>query len=288
MHQANKVIDLLRVHTPSMPFTIKPVDSSGDLAPDQPITEIGGKVVFVKRLEQALLNGAGRIAVHSLKDMSAHDTPGLTTVIVKDREDVRDVLILPSQSAVIPEVLTVATSSPRRCAQLRRWQPQWTFQPLRGNVPTRIERCLASEVPAVVLAAAGMHRLGLRQHITHYLSLQCCLPAPGQGLIAVQYRTDDEQAAAWCGCLMEQVSTAQALAERRLCVGLQADCHTPVAAYAEVRGEEMRLQANVTSLDGQHQAAAVVLGDKRAAASLAERCAAELLARGAQDILRGR
>jgi hydroxymethylbilane synthase len=208
--------------------------TSGDRILNKPLPEIGGKGLFTEELENALRNGEIDLAVHSLKDLPIDDAPGLTLGAIPVREDARDVLISRNGWTLdtLPRGARVGTSSLRRSAQLLALRPDLTLLPLRGNVDTRIRKAMNGEYEAIVLAAAGVLRLGLGEHITEYLPFEVMLPAPGQGAMAVQCRADGASVLELLRPLDDPAPRAAVTAERAFLKALGGGCSAPVAAYA--------------------------------------------------------
>ena len=217
------------------------------------------KGVFVKEIEAALLAGEVRLAVHSLKDLPTDLKPGLLIAAVPLRADPRDALISRGQRlADLPRGARVGTSSPRRRAQLLRVRPDLEMLPVRGNVDTRLRKLAAGDYDAIVLAAAGLERLGLGDRIVERLACEVCLPAPGQGALAVEARAGDEEAIGIARRIEDAASRACVEAERALLAGLGGGCRVPIGALAEAEGAALRLRGVVASPDG----ARAVFGEK--------------------------
>jgi hydroxymethylbilane synthase len=278
------------------PCDIVVIKTSGDRLQDVPLSEVGGKRLFVKEIEDALLRHEVDFAVHSCKDMPAVLPDGLAIGAVLPREDPRDVVVLPSGTAA-PATLEallaglgrrarVGTSSVRRIAELTRLFPGAAFLPIRGNLDTRLRKLDAGDTyDALVLAAAGIRRLGFTDRISFTLPEDACVPAPGQGAIAIELRAGDERARHAVGAI-DHPQTARAVeAERALVAALGGGCQTPIGAVALPVGDDLDLRAVVVSLDG-HRA---VRGHDRArqseAAALGARLAHHLLTQGADTIL---
>lgn len=253
--QTAHVMDALRRSAGTRCETV-PIATEGDRVLDRPLPEIGGKGVFTEALEAALRDGAIDFAVHSLKDLPVDAADGLVIAAVCERADPRDVLIARSGHSLagLPRGATVATSSTRRIAQLRAARPDLTVVPLRGNVDTRVRRALAGEVDAIVIAAAGVERLGLTGAITEYLPFDVMLPAPGQGALAIQCRAGDGVTRGVLAALDDPIARATTTAERAFLAALGGGCAAPVAALGAVRasddGPRLHLQGLVASVDG--------------------------------------
>lgn len=263
-----------------------PLVTQGDRILDAPLSRVGGKGLFVKEIEEALLDGRADLAVHSLKDVPTHLPAGLVLGAVLEREDPRDALCAPAHRTLdaLPPGARVGTSSLRRRAQLLARRPDLEVVEIRGNVGTRLAR-LERDVDAVILAAAGLRRLGLEDRITERVATDVLLPAVGQGALAVEIRADDEETAALVRRLDHPDTRDAVRAERALLARLEGGCQIPVAAHAEVAGERLRLRARVGRLDGSELLEARIEGPRAEAESIGIRAAEDLLARGAGRIL---
>ncbi|MEK7848781.1 MAG: hydroxymethylbilane synthase, partial [Chloroflexota bacterium] len=235
--QANLVMAALTAMHPGREFTLRIIRTEGDRAPGTPPSQFPQRGVFVRELELALLAGEVDLAVHSMKDLPTALAAGLEIVAVPQREDYRDALAAPSGLTLeaLPAGARLGTGSPRRSAQLARHRPDVTFVPIRGNVDTRWRKACAGEVTALVAAAAGLHRLGWRHIIAQYLSPQVCLPAVGQGALAVEARADDEPVKRLALPLNDTPSHEAVLAERAFLRGLGGGCQPPIAALGQPR-----------------------------------------------------
>jgi len=283
--QTNYVADLLRAAHPSLAIEIEVIVTKGDRILDKPLPVIGGKGLFTAELERALHEGRVDAAVHSLKDLPVEDAPGLTIGLTPARADVRDVLICPAGYTLdeLPAGAVVGTSSPRRQAQLLAHRPDLVVKSIRGNVDTRIRKAREGKYDAVILAAAGVTRLGLEDAITQYLPLDLMLPAPGQGVLGVQCRADDERTLSLLAAVEDPNARAAAQAERAFLAGLGGGCSIPVAAYAQASGAGLHLRGLVASPDGSRILRVEATGaDPRA---LGQSLAEEALARGAASLL---
>lgn len=271
--------------------------TTADRFSDTPVAALGGKRLFVKEIEEALLAGAIDAAVHSAKDMPAWLPEGLTLGAVPPREDPRDALVLREgvgPAGVDPEALLrslgphprLGTGSIRRTAQLRRWLPQAVFVPLRGNLETRLRKLDAGECDALVLAAAGLKRLGLGHRIAAVLSVDHCVPAPGQGALAVELRSDDAATRALVGAIAHPDASATVAAERALIAALGGGCQLPVGALATIEDGTLRLHAVVAAPDGSQLLRHVATGAPTAPEPIGTAAARALLEAGAGAILR--
>jgi hydroxymethylbilane synthase len=251
--QTTSVIEALKLAWPGLSLDVQVICTRGDRDLVRSIPEIGGKGVFTQELEQALLAREVDAAVHSLKDLPIEETPGLCIGMIPGREDTRDVLVSPSGAklAELPENAIVGTSSLRRQAQFLAYRPDLRILPVRGNVETRVKKVQDGQYDAIILAAAGVHRLGLEAWITEYLPLEVMLPAPGQGALAVQCRADDLETHGLLTILEDPLTRATTIAERAFLAGLGGGCALPVAAYgqADIKGD-ITLRGLVASLDG--------------------------------------
>jgi len=283
--QTNYVADLLRQAHPDLEIQVEVIVTQGDRVLDKPLPAIGGKGLFTAELEAALREGRVDAAVHSLKDLPVEDAPGLIIGLTPPRADIRDVLVCPAGHTLesLPAGAVVGTSSPRRQAQLLAYRPDLVIKPIRGNVDTRIRKAREGQYDAVVLAAAGVIRLGLEDVITQYLPLDVMLPAPGQGVLGVQCRADDERTLSLLAAVEDPAARAAAQAERAFLAGLGGGCSIPVAAYAEPVAGGLRLRGLVASPDGSRILRVEATGaDPRA---LGQSLAEEALARGAASLL---
>lgn len=272
------------------------ISTRGDRRQDVPLAEIGGKGVFVKEIHEALLGGTIDVAVHSAKDMPAVSPDGLTIAAVLPREDPRDALVASAPSAssafsafpassAFPAFAVLGTGSPRRIAQLRRLFPAARFEPIRGNVDTRLRKLDAGEVDALVLACAGLNRLGLGGRITTPLEAADCVPAPGQGIIAVEARRADAPALALLAGLNDAAARAALAAEQAVVAELGGGCQLPLGAFAEIHGETLSIRAVAASAAGTTVVEGSVTGDPRVPVEAGIRLARDLASRGARELL---
>jgi hydroxymethylbilane synthase len=261
--------------------------TTGDREQDASLSKIGGKGVFTKEIETALRDGRIDLAVHSLKDLPTEETPGITVGALLPREDPRDALLarggLRFQS--LARGARVGTSSLRRRSQLLARRPDLDVLDLRGNVPTRIARLEAGLFDAIVLALAGLRRLGMEGEATDLFDEETMLPAPGQGIVAIQIRSDDLPTAARVRRLHDPASEAESTAERTFLAGLGGGCLVPVGARGTVRGPRLHLVGYVGDPAGAPSIRRSLEGDVSEAATLGRRLAEEMLAHGAAPIL---
>jgi len=263
-----------------------PMKTSGDRIAGS-LAKVGGKGLFVKEIEEALLEGRADLAVHSAKDLPAEQPEGLCLAAFPERADPRDALVSRAAAgslAGLPVGARVGTGSARRTALLRALRPDLQVVPLRGNVPTRLRKLEEEGLDAVVLACAGLERLGLASRIHERVAPEQLLPAVAQGVLAVQGRVGDPLARD-AAALSHAPTVARAQAERAVLQALKADCNVPLAAYAEVAGEQLHLRALVASLDGSRVVRAEARGRAEDALGLGNGVATELLAGGAEELL---
>lgn len=232
--QCRAFIAALRATRGNVTFTEKLVVTSGDRIQDRPLSEVGGKGLFVKEIEEALLDRSADLAVHSIKDVPGVLPAGLCLVCVPRREDPRDVLVAPKYGtlAALPTGARVGTSSLRRAVALHAVRPDLTIVPLRGNVDTRLRKVEAGEADAIVLARAGLVRLGLSDRATEVLSPEVSLPAVGQGALGIEAREGDDVVAGILAAMHDAETAVCVAAERGVMKALEGDCKTPIAAYA--------------------------------------------------------
>ncbi len=269
------------------PVELVIVKTAGDRITDVPLSQVPGKAFFTKELEDALLARQIDLAVHSLKDVATALPDGLALGAVLEREDPRDALVARGAASLeaLPAGARVGTSSLRRRALLARVRPDLELAELRGNVPTRLERLAEGGYDALLLAAAGLVRLGLAGEITERLPLERFLPAVAQGAMAIELRAADAATRAAIAPLDHAPTRAATAAERALLARLEGGCSVPVGAYAQLVGDELELAASVVALDGRRAAEARRRGPAGDPEGLGRALAEELLARGAREIL---
>ncbi|HZU82300.1 MAG TPA: hydroxymethylbilane synthase [Polyangiaceae bacterium] len=250
--QCRALVARLQAAMPSLEARELQVVTSGDRIQDRPLADVGGKGLFVKEIEEALLDGRADFAVHSMKDVPATLPSGLVVACVPAREDARDVLVAPRHGTLdaLPREARVGTSSLRRAVSLRAHRPDLQVVPLRGNVDTRLRKVDAGECEAIVLARAGLVRLGLEARATEVLSLELSLPAPGQGALAVECRSDDDEMRAALACVHDPAAALCVAAERGVLSAVGGDCKSPLGVHAEVVLDSLRLRAFIARPDG--------------------------------------
>ncbi|NRA32932.1 MAG: hydroxymethylbilane synthase [Polyangiaceae bacterium] len=228
------------------------ITTTGDEIQDRSLSEIGGKGLFVKEIEEAILDGRADIAIHSLKDVPGELADGLIIGCIPVREDPRDVLVSRAGVAFadLPQGAMVGTSSLRRSVQLGAERPDLKISPLRGNVDTRLRKCEDGEVDAIILAYAGMRRLGLEARVTEVLSPERCLPAVGQGALGIERRQHDADVEAQLDRMHDVATGRRVAAERGVMLAAEGSCQLPIAAFAEQLGDELRLRGFLAEADG--------------------------------------
>lgn len=283
--QTRWVIQALKNLHPDLECEEKVITTQGDKILDRPLPEIGGKGLFTQELEHELLSGAVHCAVHSLKDLPVENPAGLTIGCIPARAEVRDVLVSKNQYtlATLPTGASVGTSSLRRAAQLLSLRSDIRIESLRGNVDTRLRKALEGQYDAIILAGAGLTRLGLDQQVTEWLSLDVILPAPGQGALAIQSRTDDQMTLNLLTAFEDQATRKSVSAERAFLQGLGGGCSIPVAAYATTEDHLIRLKGLVIMEDGKKSIQVNRTGTD--AQLLGQELAHEAIDQGANEIL---
>ena len=271
--QAEIIRDQIIDSNPEISVEIITMKTTGDKILDKSLEKIGGKGLFVKELDRALMDGRIDIAVHSLKDMPMEENPELPILAYGKREDPRDVVLYRSGLEMLPEQAVIGTSSRRRMIQMKRLYPGCTFRGIRGNVQTRMKKLEEEGYDGTLLAAAGLKRLGMEQMISRYLSVDEMIPAAGQGILAVQGRKGEEHR--WIDSIDVRESRAAALAERQFIRVTGGDCTSPCAAHAQVSGNELKLTGLYYNEDSGEYAVDVIVSDvsesRQAGESLAER-----------------
>ena len=286
--QTARVIQVLQAAYPELDCREYVISTAGDRLLDRPLPEIGGKGLFTAQLEEPLLSGKVHAAVHSLKDLPVEEVAGIVVAAVLERESAYDALVSAEAWTLsdLPEGARVGTSSLRRTAQLLARRPDLNILPLRGNIDTRLSKALDGEYQAIVLAEAGLTRLGLQAHIREVFSLEVMLPAPGQGALAVQCRADDPESLAILAAIHDPITMAEVQAERAFLAGLGGGCSLPVGAFAEKEDGTVILTGAVMSPDGKQtiRLSAVDSVPQRLGARLADL----VLERGAAELLKAR
>jgi len=285
--QANYVSDALRLAHPTLRVELVPMTTRGDQILDSPLSRVGGKGLFVKELERAMLDDEADIAVHSMKDVPMEFPEGLGLAVICEREDPQDAFVSNNFShfADLPRGARVGTSSLRRQCQLLRHRPDLVIGDLRGNVGTRLSILDAGEYDAIILAAAGLKRLEMAERIKERLAPALCLPAGGQGAVGIECRLDDDHTRDLLESLHHADSAVRVTAERAVVTRLQGSCQVPIAAYAELNGQDLHLRALVGAPDGSALVHCEHSGPAAEAEALGIRAAEDLLVQGADRIL---
>ena len=285
--QANYVKDRLQQLYPDLTIELVPMVTKGDVILDSPLAKIGGKGLFVKELENALLNKEADIAVHSMKDVPMQFPEGLGLAVICQREDPRDAFVSHSYRtfAELPQGAVVGTSSLRRQCQLKALRPDLDIRSLRGNVGTRLSKLDNGDYDAIILASAGLIRLGLAARIASFIDVEQSLPAAGQGAVGIECRTDDVQVHALLAPLADAETTYCVRAERAMNNHLQGGCQVPIGGYAVLQQGQLYLRALVGDIDGSR----IIRAEGKSAVENAEvlgvKIAEQLLAQGADKIL---
>ncbi len=286
--QAEYVAARLQAAHPVLQTALVRMTTQGDKILDTPLAKIGGKGLFVKELEQGMLNGTADIAVHSMKDVPVEFPPGLQLGAVLQRHDPRDAMISNRyrRFSEIPPGAKIGTSSLRRQCQIKMHNAEYEIISLRGNVNTRLSKLDAGTYDAIVLAAAGMERLGLQSKISEYLDTSFSLPAIGQGAIGVECRSDDPDVIEILACLNDDDTRICVTAERAMNRTLEGGCQVPIAGFAELNNGVLRLRGLVGRPDGSKIIRSEASGQAADADQIGQRLANELLCLGADKILR--
>jgi hydroxymethylbilane synthase len=285
--QTQMIQQSLLQHYPSLEITWMKLTTSGDKLLDESLATKGGKGLFIKELEQALLQHTADIAIHCVKDLPIQMPSGLIIPVICERADPRDVFVSERYSSFydLPDNAVVGTSSLRRKSLLRKLRPELTYIDFRGNVDTRLKKMFENKSDAIILAAAGLMRLQLQQHIRHCFSIEEMLPAIGQGALAIQCRKEDSALIEMLNVLQHTPSQQCIEAERIVNERLGGGCHVPIAAHAVIENNIMKLQALVADLNGKEIIHVQCEDSVERRDSLAEKVANELLSQGASLIL---
>jgi len=285
--QSKLVLSALETAVPGYEYSLKVIRTRGDERQNIGLGDFGSTGVFTKELENALLAGEIDLAVHSMKDLPTSGSDGLSVAAMLKREDPRDVFVGREVDSLksVPEGSRLGTGSLRRIAQLRHLRPDLLFEPVRGNLNTRLRKLSENNLHGLILALAGMKRLGWEKHVTQILSSDICLPAAGQGALGVQIRSDDEEMAGLVYALDHSPTHTAVQVERAFLGRVEGGCHVPVGALAEVKGAEIHLRGVIASLDGskllRDEATASLLSGEDIGLKLGEK----ILARGGGAIL---
>ncbi len=287
MTQTNWVADRLRQRYPEMEIAIVVIRTKGDIMQDVSLAKIGGKGVFVKEIEDALLRGDVDIAVHSMKDVPAELPEKLHIATIPEREDPRDVLIAKDNKKMesLPRGARIGTGSLRRGMQVRNLLPDVQIVPLRGNLDTRIRKIEVDGLDGIIVAAAGIRRMGWIKRVSQFIPAEVMLPAVGQGALGIEMRTGDASLAEMLAFLNHSATSMEVGAERSFLQRLGGGCQVPIAAYAQIRGKELIVRGLVGSLDGRAMITDEVRGNPPAYRMLGMLLAERILARGGQALI---
>ena len=285
--QAHHVRDLLLDLYPDCHVDLLEMTTKGDRILDRTLSKVGGKGLFVKELETALLDGRADLAVHSLKDVPVELTTPFSLSTIMTRDDPRDAFVSNTYKSLdeMPKGTVVGTSSLRRESQIRHRYPDLVVKPLRGNLDTRLKKLNLGEYDAIILAAVGLIRLGLEHRICSYLSVEDSLPSAGQGALGIEILEARTEMQRWLEPLVCAESTACAAAERAVSKTLGGSCQVPLAAYAQISNGDIMVRALVAEPDGSVVMRAEATGPVADAGRLGEQVAVELMEKGAREIL---
>jgi hydroxymethylbilane synthase len=285
--QANWVKSELEKRYPGMEVTLVKIKTIGDKILDVPLAQVGGKGLFVKEIEEAMLRGEIDIAVHSMKDVPTEFPEGLGLYCITEREDPRDAVISRgTKFADLPNGARIGTSALRRQAQLLKVRPDMEMVIIRGNVETRMKKLETENLDAVILAAAGLKRLGYTDSIVEYLPTDLSLPAIGQGALGIECRLDNDEVKETIAFFNHPATSAAVRAERALLWRCEGGCQVPIAAFGEVTGDKMTLTGFIASVDGKTSVKDSIAGPASDAEKLGIALAEKLLAAGGHDILK--
>jgi hydroxymethylbilane synthase len=286
--QANHCRTLLLDHHPNLIIELLPMVTSGDKFIKDKLLALGGKGLFVKELEEALLDKRADLAIHSMKDVPHQFPKGLCLPTILKRANPYDALISKEHLTLahLPEGAVIGTSSLRRQSQLLNYRPDFVIKPLRGNIGTRLEKLNKGNLDAIILAVAGLERMAMQNLITEQLDSEIMLPACGQGALGIECREDDTHIQAIIAPLNDAITATCVHSERHINTRLGGNCHVPIAIYCALfDNETIRLKAKVASADGSIIITHCEIGAETEASLLAEACAAGILAKGASALL---
>lgn len=285
--QAHHVKERIEERYPHIGVELVKIKTTGDKILDVPLAKVGGKALFVKEIEEALLGGRVDFAVHSMKDVPTVIPEGLKIAVTTEREDPRDALVAASGSTLseLPAGSSVGTSSLRRQAQVLNVRPDLRVEGLRGNLDTRLRKASEGEYDAIILAAAGLTRMKWEGRITEYLDPTLMVPAVGQGALGIEVRNDDEEMMDIISFLNHEVTATAVAAERSFLLKLEGGCQVPLAAHGTVSGAALTVSGLVSTVDGKEIIRGMVSGRVEDAERLGLELAGDLLSRGAIEIL---
>ena len=286
--QTRWVADRLKRHLPDADIEVTVIKTTGDILQDISLSQIGGKGLFVKEIEDALLREDIDLAVHSMKDVPVEIPDGLEIGVMTEREDPRDVLISKNNRKLeeMPRCARIGTSSLRRGFQLRNLYPAMEIVPLRGNLDTRIDKIKTENLDGIIVAAAGIKRMGWVHRISQYIALETMLPSVGQGVLAIEVRKDDQEIKDAIACINHPETWSEVTAERAFLKRLEGGCQLPIAGYAEKMGSKLILKGLLGSLDGRIVIRDEIEGLYEEAEKMGILLADNILARGGESILK--
>ena len=286
--QTQHIVNRLQKFHPQFRFVIKRIRTKGDELKGTPLSRFGGKEVFVKELEAALLAGETDLAVHSFKDLPLKLSRGLEIAAVTHREDARDVLVSKANSlSQLPLGASIGTSSLRRATQVKAFRPDLDVRDIRGNIDTRLRKLSNGQFDGIILAAAGLIRLGWEDQITEYLPMDICLPAVGQGALAIEVREGDEEIKQLVSFLNHELTRQTIAAEQAFLHFLGGGCHTPIAAFGQIDSRVLELEGMVSTPDGGKLLRAKIKGSAELPEETGILLGEKLVALGAREILGG-
>lgn len=287
MWQATYIKNILEKHFPHITVQLRGLVTTGDKETNLPLTALGGKSLFVKELQHALLNHEADIAVHSIKDLPVSDHSELMLAAITAREDPRDAFISNQAKSLtqLPQNASVGTASPRRQSLIKSLRPDLNVALLRGNVGTRLEKLDAGEFDAIILASAGLKRLGFQNRIQEYLDPNYFIPAIGQGALGIECRQQDKDIQMYLQVLHDLPTAYCVTAERAVNQMLGGDCHTPLGAHATLQQQQLSLNAVIASADGRVVLRANCTGHAESAVTLGRKAALDLLNQGANTFI---
>ena len=285
--QANYVKEALQAAHPGLKVELITMVTKGDVILDTPLAKVGGKGLFVKELEVAMLENRADLAVHSMKDVPVDFPEGLGLVTICERDDARDAFVSNKYDNIdqLPQGAIVGTCSLRRQCQLKEYRPDIEIKELRGNVGTRLNKLDSNEYDAIILAAAGLKRLNLEQRIRSFIEPEQSLPAVGQGAIGIECRLDDQYLIKLLEPLNHRATYDKVTCERAMNLTLEGGCQVPIGSYSVLHGEELWLRALVGEPDGSKIIRGEIRGSRNEAETLGVTLANQLLENGARDIL---
>jgi len=285
--QTNFVADKLKKAIPDRDIEICIIKTSGDIMQDVSLLTIGGQGVFVKEIEEALLSNKIDLAVHSMKDVPGDIPDGLTFAAILPREDIRDVLVSRDNIKLefLPKGAKIGTGSQRRGAQIKAMMPDVNIVPLRGNIDTRLKKIETENLTGVILAAAGMKRMGLTEKITQFLPVETMLPAVGQGALGLQIRKADTELAKACAVLNDATTAAEVTAERAFLRALGGGCRLPIAALGKLDGQILTLEGMVAATNGSTMIREKLSGTIKDAEEMGKKLAEIVLDKGGKRLM---